>query len=148
MNPTRVLYLTAGSCYGPVPSDIRGLVSQLKGKRPSIWDQVPVHCSDVDDVWLWFFTYLCFLRKHFGCVVVDVQQEDLECSSAGCRGLLICTKCERAHTIDILQIFMGNLKCKNLHMGINIYYWNTIFHFETLYSQQRKLKYGVSSLAL
>lgn len=44
---------------------------------------------------------------------------------------------KRAHTIDILQIFM---KCKNLHMETKICYWNTISHFETIIQAAEKTK--------
>lgn len=85
-----MLLLTADSGYGPVPPHIRGPVSQLEGEGPGVGDQIPVESGDVDGVRLWLFAHLHFVREHFGGVVVDVQQVDLE-SACSTRSWFTCS---------------------------------------------------------
>jgi len=81
----RVLYLTTDSRNGPVSLNIRGPIGEFKGKRSCVWVQVPVERRDVEGIWLWLLAYLHLVRENLGCVVVDIQQEDLESACATCR---------------------------------------------------------------
>ena len=141
----RVLYLTTDSRNGPVSLNIRGPIGEFKGKRSCVWVQVPVERRDVEGIWLWLLAYLHLVRENLGCVVVDIQQEDLESACATCRWHT-CTDRKVTYTQSAYTYLWENRFLK-------IYIWKEIYATEmqylfvqSLYSQQRKVKYGVYSL--
>lgn len=62
----------------PVAADVSGSVGELESKRPGVGVQVSVHCCYVDGVRLGSLTHLDFLGKDAWCVIIDIQQVDLQ----------------------------------------------------------------------
>lgn len=59
-------------------------MGQLEGERPSVWVEVSIHSRDVDGIWLWLLAYLSLLREHLRCIIVDIQEVDLQGAGAAC----------------------------------------------------------------
>lgn len=80
------LWRTTDSSQCPVPADVRGSVGQLESIGPSVGVEVSVYSCDIDGVGLRTLAHFCFLREDSRCVIVYVQQVDLQSSRPTRRG--------------------------------------------------------------
>lgn len=80
------MWRTADSSQSPVPSNVRGSVGQFESVGSSVGIEVSVYGCDIDGVGFGTLAHFCFLREDSRCIIVYVQQVDLQSTCPTCRG--------------------------------------------------------------
>ncbi len=80
------MWPTTDSSQSPVPADVRGSVGQFESVGPSIGVEISIYGCDIDCIGFRALAHFCFLRENLRCVIVYVQQVDLQSTRPTRRG--------------------------------------------------------------
>ncbi len=80
------MWRTTDSSQCPVPADVRGSVGEFESVGPSIGVEIYIYGCDIDGIRFGALAHFCFLREDLRCVIVYVQQVDLQSTCPTRRG--------------------------------------------------------------
>ncbi len=80
------MWPTTDSSQSPVPADVRGSVGQFESVGPSVGVEISIYGCDIDCIGFRALAHFCFLRENLRCVIVYVQQVDLQSTCPTRRG--------------------------------------------------------------